>query len=120
LKPNGRFLGIVPSMDGVHYLTMLLVDRARRSGMPEVQARQNAAEHGEHELYDFAFGDFRMRGIRQHFWQPFEVRLRLKKAGFRRIRTAKVRLAWRQFACAADLSHQPPPWDWFFEARRGC
>jgi SAM-dependent methyltransferase len=119
LKPQGQFLGIVPAMDSVHYMTMLLLDRARQSGMPEGQARQNAAHHGEHEMYDFAFDEFKLRGIRQHFWQPFEVRWRLRKAGFQRIRIAKVRLAWRQFACAADLSEQPPPWDWYFEARRG-
>jgi hypothetical protein len=100
-------------------MTMLLVDRARQSGMPESQARQSAAHHAEHALYDFAFGEFQLRGIRQHFWQPFEVRWRLRKAGFRRIRIAKVRLAWRQFACATDLGEQPPPWDWYFEARRG-
>jgi SAM-dependent methyltransferase len=118
LKPKGRLLGIVPSIDSVHYMTMLLVDRARRAGMPEAKARQNAARHAQHELFDFAFGDFKMRGIRQHFWQPFEVRARLRRAGFRKIRVAKVRLAWRQFACARDLEDQPAPWDWFFEARR--
>jgi SAM-dependent methyltransferase len=119
LKPQGRFLGIVPSIDSVHYMTLLLVDRARQAGMPEAHARQNAAKHAEHALFDFAFGDYKMRGIRQHFWQPFEVKLRLRRAGFCRIRIAKVKLAWRQFACARDLAGQPPPWDWFFEVRRG-
>jgi SAM-dependent methyltransferase len=116
LRPGGSFLGIVPAMDAVHYHTLLLLDRARRTGMPESQARRNAAHHGEHELYDFAFGAFRYRGLEQHFWQPFEVRYRLRRAGFRRVRKAKVRLSWEQFACAAELSRYPPPWDWFFQA----
>jgi hypothetical protein len=34
------------------------------------------------------------------------------------VRTAKVLLAWSQFACARDLQDQPPPWDWFFQAER--
>jgi SAM-dependent methyltransferase len=118
LRPGGRFLGVVPAMDAVHYYTMLLVDRARRTGMPADQARQNAARHGEHALYDFAFGGFRYQGIAQHFWQPFEVRYRLRRAGFRRVRLAKVHLSWSQFACARDLQGQPPPWDWFFRAER--
>jgi SAM-dependent methyltransferase len=118
LKPGGRLIGIVPSIDSVHYMTFLLVDRARRAGMPEAKARQNAAAHAEHKLFDFAFGDFQMRGIRQHFWQPFEVRLRLGNAGFQGIRVKKVRLAWRQFACATDLADYPAPWDWFFAARK--
>jgi SAM-dependent methyltransferase len=116
LVPGGVFLGVVPAMDAVHYHTMLLVDRARRSGMPEGKARQNAAKLGEHQLYDFAFGRFSYLGLEQHFWQPFEVDYRLKRAGFRRVRKAKLKLSWDQFAGAADLGEEPPPWDWFFRA----
>jgi SAM-dependent methyltransferase len=118
LRPDGHLLGIVPAMDAVHYFTMLLVDRARQAGMPTAQARKNAAHHAEHALYDFAFGEFRFRGIEQHFWQPFEVKYRLRQAGFRGVRLKKVRLAWHQFGCARDLGDRPPPWDWFFQARR--
>jgi SAM-dependent methyltransferase len=116
LRPGGRFLGIVPAMDAVHYVTMLLVDRARGTGMPAAAAHQNAAEHAEHPLYDFAFGQFSYQGLEQHFWQPFEVGYRLRRAGFGKIRTVKVQLSWQQFVCGADLLDQPPPWDWFFEA----
>ncbi len=118
LKPGGHFLGIVPAIDAVHYFTMLLLDRARQTGMPEDKARQNAAHHAEHALYDFAFGHFRYKGLDQHFWQPFEVRYRLRRAGFRRVRLVKVALAWEQLGCAKDLGHLPPPWDWFFQAER--
>lgn len=118
LKPGGHFLGIVPAIDGVHYFTMLLHDRARQIGMPEAKARQNAAHHAEHAFYDFAFGDFHYQGLHQHFWQPFEVRYRLRRAGFRNIRLAKVHLSWEQFGCAADLKDEAPPWDWFFHALR--
>jgi SAM-dependent methyltransferase len=116
LRRGGTLLGIVPAMDAVHYQTMLLVDRARRAGMPADKARQNAAHHGEHALYDFAFGQFRYLGLEQHFWQPFEIPYRLRRAGFRKVKTRKVRLAWEQFACAADLRRFPAPWDWFFRA----
>ena len=84
--------------------------------MPEDKARQNAAFHGEHHLYDFAFGGFRYKGLEQHFWQPFEVPYRLRRAGFRRVRLARVLLAWEQFTCGDDFQGQTPPWDWFFRA----
>jgi len=116
LRPGGVFLGIVPAMDAVHYQTMLLLDRARQTGMPEEMARYNAAEHGEHRLYDFAFGDFRYLQLEQHFWHPFEIPYRLERAGFRLVRRRKVRLLWRQFACGSELQQHPPPWDWFFVA----
>lgn len=117
LKRGGVFLGILPAMDAVHYYTMLLIDRARQKGMPIAAARKNAAEHAEHEYYDFAFGQFRYRGLEQHFWQPFEVRYRFERCGFALAKLKKVGLSWKQFAGAKDLKDRPPPWDWFFLAR---
>jgi SAM-dependent methyltransferase len=116
LRPGGLFLGIVPAMDSVHYCTMLLVDRALAAGKPLAVARKNAAHHVEHALYDFAFGQFRFQGLEQHFWQPFEVRYRLRRAGFGRIQLARVHLSWEQFTQGKDLKRYPPPWDWFFQA----
>jgi SAM-dependent methyltransferase len=116
LRPGGTFVGIVPAMDAVHYYTMLLVDRARAAGKPTAAARKNAAHFGEHALYDFAFGQFCYQGLEQHFWQPFEVDYRLRKAGFRRVRRARVLLSWQQFACGESLSAELPPWDWFVRA----
>ncbi len=118
LRPRGRFLGIVPAIDSIHYFTMLLSDRARQAGLTVAQARAHAAKHAEHELYDFAVGDFHFRGLEQHFWNPFEVRHRLRQAGFRKVALRKVRLAWQQFGCARELADFAPPWDWFFSARR--
>jgi len=116
LRPGGHFLGILPAMDAVHYLTMLLVDRALALGQPLDSARKNAAHHNDHDCYDFAFSEFRFRGLVQHFWLPFEIRQRLERAGFRLRGLKKVHLYWRQFACARDLEKHPPPWDWFFLA----
>lgn len=117
LKPDGVFLGIVPAIDGVHYYTMLLVDRALDAGKPIDAARKNAGHLGELHEFDFAFGQFAYKGLRQHFWQGFEIRHRLERTGFRLESRSKVRLSWRQFAAARELSHLPAPWDWFFQAR---
>ena len=118
LKPQGYFLGILPAMDAVHYYTMLLIDRALKAGKPIAMARKNAAEHCEHECYDFAFGQFRFRGLEQHFWQPFEIAYRFRRAGFTLKRLKKIHLSWKQFAGGKELQEYPPPWDWFFLAKR--
>jgi SAM-dependent methyltransferase len=119
LKPGGAFLGILPAMDAVHYQTMLLQDRALERGLTPEAARKNAAHHNDHALYDFGFGEFHFQGLRQHFWQPFEVRYRLARAGFTGVRLKKVHLAWKQISGARELHELPPPWDWFFQARTG-
>src|SRR5262249_41416398 len=115
--PSGTFLGIVPAMDAVHYYTLLLVERALERGMGIRAARKNAAYLAEHEYYDFAFVQFRYKGLEQHFWQPFEVQMRLQQAGFNRVSLERVALSWEQFAVNADLRQHEPPWDWFFQAR---
>ncbi len=117
LKPDGRFLGILPAMDGVHYQTMLLVDRALDRGQPLDAARKNAGHLNDHALYDFAFGQFRFQGLDQHFWQPFEIRYRFARAGLELIRKKKVHLSWSQFGGQDSLKRYPPPWDWFFLAK---
>jgi SAM-dependent methyltransferase len=117
LRPHGEFMGILPAMDAVHYYTMLLVDRALASGKPIEMARKNAAHNNDHECYDFAFGQFRFQGIEQHFWQPFEIRYRFRRAGFASVRLRRVWLDWQQFSCAKELTRYRPPWDWFFHAK---
>jgi hypothetical protein len=97
---------------------MLLIDRARAAGKPIAVARKNAARHCEHECYDFAFGQFRFRGLEQHFWQPFEVAYRYRRAGFVLKRLQRVYLSWKQFAGGKDLRDQTPPWDYFFLAKK--
>ncbi len=118
LNPGGTFFAIVPAMDAVHYHTMLLLDRALQSGKTLNAARKNAAYFGEHETYEFAFGQFHYKGLEQHFWQPFEVRYRWRRAGFRNVRMKRLELSWHQFSCGKDLKGHPPPWDWFVRAEK--
>lgn len=117
LKPGGWLLGIVPAMDSVHYLTMLLLDRALASGKPMDSARKNAAHLADHADYDFAFSQCALDGLQQHFWHPFELRYRLEKAAYKHVRLAKVELSWEEFTWSEDVMQQPPPWDWYFSCR---
>jgi SAM-dependent methyltransferase len=115
LRDGGVFMGVVPSIDAVHYSTMLLVDRALDAGQDPAAAERKAAELVEHELFEFAFGRFRFQGLRQKFWQPFEIEHRLRKAGFRSLRLKKLLYPWDDdMAGGAALSACEPCWDWAF------
>jgi SAM-dependent methyltransferase len=117
LRPDGTFMGIVPSMDAIQYHTMLLLDQALDCGLELMEAMRFTASHVEHQFYDFAFGRFNFQGLRQKFWLPFEVEHRLKKAGFHDIRLSKVLYPWDDsLAEGKELSVHPPSWDWFFVA----
>jgi SAM-dependent methyltransferase len=118
LKPTGVFLGIVPSIDAIHYHTMILRDRALDEGKSYEEAEQYAAYHAEHPFYDFAFGRFEFQGLRQSFWQPFELEHRLRKAGFASFTLEKALYPWDDHVLGGgDFTGLPPSWDWCFTAR---
>ena len=118
LKPGGQFLGIVPAIDAIAYHIMLLMDRALDRGLEPKEAERLAALQAERRYYDLVFGRFRFRGLRQKFWQPFEVEHRLTKAGFSAITLTKVLYPWDEaLAGSGDLQGFPRSWDWFFRAR---
>ena len=118
LAPGGRFLGVVPSIDAIHYHTMLLYDRALEQGHGPEEAEREAAFHAEHIYYDFGFGRFAYQGLNQKFWQPFEVEYRLNKAGFGNVALSKLLYPWDEqiLGGAAAFATQPPSWDWTFNA----
>lgn len=118
LRPDGVFLGVVPSIDAIHYHTMLLMDQSLDRGHSPEEAERYAAHHAEHEYYEFAFGRFSFQGLRQKFWQPFELRHRLTKAGFQTVTLDQLLYPWNDsLARGADFSDYPRSWDWAFLAR---
>jgi SAM-dependent methyltransferase len=117
LKPGGLFLGILPAMDAIHYHTMLLHDEALDRGLDEEEAERHAGFQGEHHFYEFAFGRFQFRGLRQKFWQPFEAEHRFAKAGFARVELTKVLYPWDDtITGGATFAAHPRSWDWSFRA----
>jgi len=119
LTPDGQLFGIVPAIDAIQYQTMLLYDRARDLGRDDETATREATRAAEHHLYDFAFGRFAYRGLRQKFWQSFEIEHRLHKAGFREVRLEKVLYPWDENLPFGDqFTDCPRSWDWGFLARR--
>jgi SAM-dependent methyltransferase len=117
LKPDGVIMGVVPSIDAIYYHMMLLIDHSLDQGFPLVEAEKLAALHVERRQYDFAYGRFQFEGLRQKFWQPFEVEYRLKKAGFSAPVLKKVLYPWDEsLASGGVLKGFPPSWDWFFRA----
>ena len=118
LKSSGVFLGVVPSMDAIHYHTMLLMDQSLDRGATPEEAERYAAFHGEHSYYEFAFGRFGFQGLKQKFWHPFELRHRLGKAGFRSLTLDQLLYPWDEsITGGVEFSDHPKSWDWTFHAR---
>jgi SAM-dependent methyltransferase len=117
IRPGGRFLGVVPAMDAIHYHTMLLMDSALDRGLGPEEAERLASFHAEHRYYDFAFGRFEFRGIQQKFWNRFEAEFRLRKAGFSHVAMSQVLYPWDESVPGGtEFADQPRSWDWSFVA----
>jgi len=114
LKPGGTLYGIVPSLEGLHYHVMLLIDLAVELGQPLEKAYRFAAQKAELHGYDFNTATFTFDRIRQHLWLRDEVGYRLAKAGYRRTQVRKAGLPWDQFAEGKVLNKHPKSWDWAF------
>jgi SAM-dependent methyltransferase len=115
LRPDGQFLGIVPSIDAISYHLMLVMDQAIDQGLEPKEAEKFASLNVERRRYDFVFGKFHFQGIHQKFWQPFEVEYRWKKAGFTNLTLQKVLYPWDDTLTGDDLAGFPRSWDWFFQ-----
>jgi SAM-dependent methyltransferase len=117
LRPGGQFMGVVPSIDTICYHLLLLLDQSLNRGLEPKEAKRLAALHTERRYYDFAFGEFHFEGLRQKFWQPFEIEYRLSKAEFTSTTLRKVLYPWDEsLAGGAELKEYPRSWDWFFLA----
>jgi SAM-dependent methyltransferase len=115
LRPGGRFMGIVPSIDAIAYHVMLLMEQALDQGLDSKDAERLASLRADSRHYNFAFGQFHHQGLRQKFWEPFEVEHRLTKAGFTATTLSKVLYPWdNDLAGGNELAGFPRSWDWFF------
>jgi SAM-dependent methyltransferase len=118
LKPGGLFVGIVPAMDAIHYHTMLVMDQALDRQLEPDAAERLAAVKAEHMYYEFGFGRFKFQGLKQKFWQPFEIEYRMRKACFASIELGRVLYPWDEDQVGGqDFAGQPKSWDWTFAAR---
>lgn len=119
LVQGGTFFGVFPAMDSILYHAMLVLERENSEHESEPLAIQHAKKVCEHEKYDFVTAVFDDDGHRQKHYYEFELRHRLRKAGFTNLRFRKVRYPWDDsvsgFECFPGM---PKLWDWLVSAER--
>ncbi len=118
LKPGGCFMGVFPSMESILYHGTLLFDQELERGQGELKATQNAKRRLERTKYDFVSGLYTESGQTQKLYYGFELRKRLKRAGFSNVRLGKVLYPWDTVGDFEDFSGEPMMWDWFVRGDR--
>jgi SAM-dependent methyltransferase len=117
LEPGGAFLGIFPAMDSVLYHAMLVLEREHAEHESEPTAVRHARRVCEERKYDFLTGVFDDGGDRQKHYYEFELRHRLREAGFHGLRVRKVRYPWDESVSGFEcFPGRPKLWDWLVVA----
>ncbi|GMV82285.1 MAG: hypothetical protein AMXMBFR7_34690 [Planctomycetota bacterium] len=117
LRTGGRFLGVFPAMESVLHQGQLILERELQSGISERQAVRNTHRIFEEHKYSFLAGIFDEVDASQKLYYSFELHRRLKEAGFRAPRLAKVCYPWDAVGGHEAFPGRPPMWDWFVQAR---
>jgi len=116
LRPGGVLIGIFPAMDAVLYQGFLIHERERRRHEASL-ARARTSRILERTRYDFVHGIYREDARAQKFFYSFELRHRLRRAGFRRIRVGRVLYPWGDTIGGYEsFPGEPPMWDWLVRA----
>lgn len=116
LRAGGTLIGVFPAMEAILYQGYLIHQRELRRHEPG-RARARTDRILEHTKYDFVHGTYREAGEAQKFFYDFELRHRLRRAGFRRIRMSRVEYPWTD--AIGDYERfpgEPPMWDWLVRA----
>ena len=115
LKEDGVLLGIFPSLDALHYKTLLIQEKALDEGKSEEEAMQLSKDELKGTPIDFISGIVDYDGEKQKHYYGFELKYRLWKAGFKNIRLRKVYYPWEVYDEEHLLTFKGKPklWDWF-------
>ena len=117
LKQKGRFIGIFPSIESDLYRAMLTYEREFIESKSARTAKKNTHIIIGKDTYDFLLGIFNNKGKQKHYY-CFELKYRLKNAGFKNIKISKLHYPWQH--CVDDdinfFQGKPQLWDWLVSA----
>ncbi len=116
LRARGLLLGVFPAMESILYQGYLIHERERRLHGPE-RARLRTSRILERGRYDFVHATYSEKEQAQKFFYAFELRHRLRRAGFRHVRLGRVTYPWSEALSGYEgFPGEPPMWDWLVRA----
>ncbi|MDD5332086.1 MAG: methyltransferase domain-containing protein [Candidatus Nanoarchaeia archaeon] len=120
LKKDGLFYGIFPAMDSILYQGFLIFEEQLKKYDDEKRALKRAKRIIEKRNYDFIKGIYTEGENSQKFYYDFELKLRLKDAGFKYILLSRVLYSWplNDLGESICFPGKPPVWDWFVSAKK--
>ncbi len=117
LKEGGILLGVFPSMESHLFQALLLQEKALEEGLSEEEAITKSKEDAQE--YDLVSGFVTYPDSTQKNYYLFELKHRLRKAGFTNIKIRKVYYPWEVYdETLVSFKKKGKVWDWFVFARK--
>jgi len=119
LKNKGKFIAVMPAMESYIYQGMLIMNRELNKGKTQHIAKKIAEKFLEPKEHDLITGKINYEGEQKTFYR-FEIKHRLKKAGFTNIKIKKLRYKWVEWKNAGQnyFPKEDSPWDWYVECEK--
>lgn len=119
LNDNGIFIAIFPSMESSIYNFTLIYEREYKKYKDEKKALAVTKRIGDRKKYNFITSTYDEQGEKQKFFYGFDIKNKLRQAGFKSIQIKKVYLPWGD-ACGdyEDFPEMPEMWDWYVIANK--
>ncbi|MDP3940057.1 MAG: hypothetical protein Q8R92_18220 [Deltaproteobacteria bacterium] len=94
LRAGGRLTSIFPAMEPVLYQAMLIHEEELQETGVRKRALARTRRRIERGKFNFELGLYDDGKLAQKFYYDFEIRYRLRRAGFRWVRQGKVFYPW--------------------------
>ncbi len=119
-KKNGYLLIIVPAIEAMIYESMLHAKKHISKGTEQKEAIKNSSGLIETTKKELLQGIISFDGAKQKAYYGFEIKHRLRKAGFEIEKLEKVRYNWKDWNEAGQEYHpgEEEPWDWYVKCRK--
>src|SRR3989338_4103373 len=120
LKDDGILLGTFPTMDAVLLMGLLGMEKVIEEGGDHNLAIEKAKKIMSFEDCDFVLGTYNYDGLVQKHYYRFELKYRLKKAGFKNIKLRKIFYPWEDYGeeRLLEIKNKNKPWDLFVFAKK--
>jgi ubiquinone/menaquinone biosynthesis C-methylase UbiE len=118
IAEGGMLLAIFPAAEAFVHYAMLVHERELEASGDEDKAVARMRKIVEHQKYDLFRGIYDDDGERQKLFYRFELKNRLRLAGFKYIKVKKVLYPWGLHGEFDAFPDKPPMWDWFAAAQK--
>lgn len=118
LNREGKLMAIFPAMEATLHYFMLIYEKEYGKLRNEKKALSQAKRQGERSKYDLIRCTYEDAHGKQKLYYRFELKNRLKKAGFKNICIKKVFYPWEDNGDFKSFEGKPKMWDWYVTARK--